>query len=599
MSDVRIHTFDAVIVGAGGAGLMAALYASRKANVAVLSKLYPTRSHTGAAQGGIGAALGNMEEDRWQWHAYDTMKGSDYLADADAIHTLCKEAIPTVIELEHMGLPFDRFPDGRISQRRFGGHTNNETGKPVMRACHAADRTGHMILQTLYQQCIKNDVNFFDEYHVVDLIRVDDTVRGVVALEIATGEFHIFHSKAVLFATGGWGRCWEVTSNAHSLTGDGTAICLRRGIPLEDMEFYQFHPTGIFKLGILITEGVRGEGGVLLNSEGERFMEKYAPSIKDLASRDVVSRAIYLEVQAGRGINGQNYVHLDVTPDTVNHYFQKDGEDRRIDREYIEAKLPDIADFTRTYLGVDPVKEPMPVQPTAHYAMGGIPTDLDGRVILDAQKTVLPGLYAAGEVACVSVHGANRLGTNSLTDLVVFGKLAGKDMAEFCEATELLPLPDGAADEVMAEFDRLLSNEGSIKPHTLRQQMQTTMTKNVSVFRTEATMNEAIEHLADLRAEYGQVKVEDKGKQFNTDLLEAWELGCLLELAEVTAISALARQESRGAHARDDFPERDDDNWLKHTLCFLETGDYRLDYKEVVLKDEALDIEYIPKARVY
>jgi succinate dehydrogenase / fumarate reductase, flavoprotein subunit len=381
MANVKTHTFDAVIVGAGGAGLMAALYASKSANVAVISKLYPTRSHTGAAQGGIGAALGNMEEDKWEWHAYDTVKGSDYLADQDAVDVLCKEAVDTIIELEHMGLPFDRYPNGTISQRRFGGHTNNDTGKPVQRACHAADRTGHMILQTLYQQCIKNKVNFFDEFHVVDLIRVGDTVRGVVAVEMSTGDFHVFHSKATLFATGGWGRCWEVTSNAHSLTGDGTAICLRRGVPLEDMEFFQFHPTGIFRLGILITEGVRGEGGVLINGKGERFMEKYAPTIKDLASRDVISRAIFLEVQAGRGINGQNYVHLDIRPETVNRYFAEAGDSRRIDREYIEAKLPDIADFTRTYLGVDPVTEPMPIQPTAHYAMGGIPTDIDGRVL--------------------------------------------------------------------------------------------------------------------------------------------------------------------------------------------------------------------------
>lgn len=599
MAEVKTHTYDAVIVGAGGAGLMAALYASRKANVAVISKLYPTRSHTGAAQGGIGAALGNMEEDHWQWHAYDTMKGSDYLADADAIHTLCQEAIPTVIELEYMGLPFDRFADGTISQRRFGGHTNNETGKPVMRACHAADRTGHMILQTLYQQCIKNNVNFMDEFHVVDLIRVDDTVRGVVAVEIATGDFHVFHSKAVLFATGGWGRCWEVTSNAHSLTGDGTAICLRRNIPLQDMEFFQFHPTGIFKLGILITEGVRGEGGVLINNEGERFMERYAPNIKDLASRDVVSRAIYLEVQAGRGINGKNYVHLDITPDTVNRYLELDGEERRIDRAYIEAKLPDIADFTRTYLGVDPAEEPMPVQPTAHYGMGGIPTDLDGRVLMDAKKTVLPGLYAAGEVACVSVHGANRLGTNSLTDLVVFGKLAGKHMADFCDAAELLPLPKNPAAAVIAEFERIRRSQGGVKAHEIRKKMQSTMTRNVSVFRTEETMELALQDLDELMTAYQNIEIEDKGQRFNTDLLEAWELGCLLELSEVTAISALARKESRGGHARDDYPERDDEAWLKHTLCYKDSDGYRLDYKDVVLKDEKLGIEYTPKPRVY
>ncbi len=594
MAKIVNHTYDAVIVGAGGAGLMAALYSSRSARVAVISKLYPTRSHTGAAQGGIGAALANSEEDHWEWHAYDTVKGSDYLADQDTVDVMCKEAIDVVIELEHMGLPFDRFPNGTISQRRFGGHTNNDTGKPVMRACHAADRTGHMILQTLYQQCIKNDVKFFDEFHVVDLIRVGDTVRGVIAYEIATGDFHIFNSKAVNFATGGWGRCWEVTSNAHSLTGDGAAICMRRGIPMQDMEFFQFHPTGIFKLGILITEGVRGEGGVLVNDKGERFMEKYAPSIKDLASRDVVSRAIYLEVKAGRGIKGKNYVHLDVTPETVNYYFEKDGEDRRINREYIEAKLPDIADFTRTYLGVDPVKEPMPVQPTAHYAMGGIPTDVDGRVRLNAANDILPGLYAAGEVACVSVHGANRLGTNSLVDLVVFGRRSGVHMADYCNAAELLPVPNGYVDEVIGEFERLRNSTGGVRAHDVRKEMQRAMTEGVGVFRTEETIATAVSELQTIRETYADVQIDDKGANYNTDLLEAWELGCLLQLAEVTAVSALARKESRGAHARDDYPERNDDDWMKHTLCHLEEdGSYRLDYKPVTLG------RYEPKKRVY
>ena len=591
--NVHIHTFDAVIIGAGGAGLMAALYASRNIDVAVVSKLYPTRSHTGAAQGGIGAALGNLEEDRWEWHAYDTVKGSDYLADQDSVDILCKEAIETVIELEHMGLPFDRTPDGKISQRRFGGHINKDTGKPVMRACHAADRTGHMILQTLYQQCIKNDVKFFDEYHVVDLIRVDDTIRGIVAIAIGTGDYHIFHSKAVLFATGGWGRCWEVTSNAHSLTGDGAAICLRRGVPLEDMEFFQFHPTGIYRLGILITEGVRGEGGVLINDEGERFMERYAPSIKDLASRDVVSRAIYLEVQAGRGIGGGNYVHLDVRPETVNHYFEEAGEDKRIDEAYIEEKLPDIADFTRTYLGVDPVKEPMPVQPTAHYAMGGIPTNVEGQVTLDAQNRVLNGLYAAGEAACVSVHGANRLGTNSLVDLVVFGRRAGNNMAQYCLDAEILQLPENPAGEIMAEFEGIRNSAGGVKPYQLRKEMQQSMTTNVGVFRTEETLTKGVEDIRDLRARYANVEIDDKGVRFNTDLLETWELGCLLEMAEVTSISALARTESRGAHARDDHPERDDGNWLKHTLCYKEGDTYRLVYKPVTLG------RYEPKPRVY
>jgi succinate dehydrogenase / fumarate reductase, flavoprotein subunit len=588
------HTFDAIIVGAGGAGLMAALYASRGANVAVISKLYPTRSHTGTAQGGIGAALGNLEEDRWEWHAYDTVKGSDYLADQDAVDILCREAVETVIELEHMGLPFDRTPEGKISQRRFGGHTNNETGKPVQRACHAADRTGHMILQTLYQQCIKNNVNFFDEYHVVDLIRVEDTIRGVVAVNIATGDFHVFHGKAVLFATGGWGRCWEVTSNAHSLTGDGAAVCLRRGVPLEDMEFFQFHPTGIFKLGILITEGVRGEGGVLINGQGERFMERYAPTIKDLASRDVVSRAIFLELQEGRGINGRGYVHLDVRPETVNYYLEQAGESKRITAETIEAKLPDIADFTRTYLGIDPVKEPMPIQPTAHYAMGGIPTDNDGRVVLDPdRRVILPGLYAAGEVACVSVHGANRLGTNSLVDLVVFGRRAGNHMAEFCRQTELLPLPEDPAGEIMADFERIRNSTGGVKPVRLRTEMQQVMTSNVGVFRTQELLTAAQDTLAQLRHDFRQIQIDDKGKRYNSDLLEAWELGCLLELAEVTTISALARKESRGGHARDDHPDRNDGEWLKHSLCYKENDSYRLAYKPVIIG------RHQPKERVY
>ena len=400
---MNYHKVDAVIVGAGGAGLMAALYASKSANVAVVSKLYPTRSHTGTAQGGIGAALGNLEEDHWEWHAFDTVKGSDYLADQDAVDIMCKDAVDIVIELEHMGLPFDRTPEGKISQRPFGGHTNNDTKQPVRRACHAADRTGHMILQTLYQQCIKNDVQFFDEYEFMDLLVTDGRVAGIVAYHINSGELHVFHAKAVFFASGGWGRLWNITSNAHSLTGDAPAVLLRKGYPLEDLEFFQFHPTGIYKMGILITEGVRGEGGVLINGKGERFMLKYAPTIKDLASRDVISRAIYLEIAEGRGINGQDYVYLDIRPDVVNKYLTEDGKTnpdgspRSITAADIERKLPDIADFCRTYLDVDPVTQPMPIQPTAHYAMGGVPTDVDGRILMNTDNTLLPGGFAAGE----------------------------------------------------------------------------------------------------------------------------------------------------------------------------------------------------------
>ncbi len=494
---MKTHQFEAIIVGAGGAGLMAALYASKGgAQVAVISKLYPTRSHTGAAQGGIGAALGNLEEDNPLWHAYDTVKGGDYLTDQNAAKVLADNAIEAVIELEHMGLPFDRTADGKISQRRFGGHTSNFGEKPVRRACHAADRTGHMILQTLYQQCIKNNVHFYDEFHVVDLIMNNGAVCGVVAMELGSGEFHVFHAKATLFATGGWGRVWSVTSNAHSLTGDGAAVVYRRGVPLQDMEFFQFHPTGIYKMGILITEGVRGEGGVLINGRGERFMERYAPNIKDLASRDVVSRAIYLEIRDGNGIKGKDYVYLDVTPNTVNRYLAEAGETRRIDAQYIEQKLPDILDFCRVYLGVDPVKEPMPIQPTAHYAMGGIPTNIEAEVVIDENWTVLPGLYSAGETACVSVHGANRLGTNSLVDLIVFGRRGGMAMAEYVKHADYVPLPANPTAEVEAELTRLRNSSGKTRPGELRQTMQKVMMADVGVFREDKPMNAGAHYAA-------------------------------------------------------------------------------------------------------
>ena len=594
------HKYDAIIVGAGGAGLMAALYASQGVKTAVLTKLYPTRSHTGTAQGGVGAALGNYEEDNPEWHTFDTIKGSDYLADQDAAKIMCYEAVDIVYELEHMGLPFNRTEEGKIAQRPFGGHTNNVTKKPVRRACYAADRTGHMILQTLYQQCIKNNVTFFDEYHVLDIIIEEGVARGVVAVEIATGELHVFHAKAVLFAAGGWGKVWRVTSNAHTLTGDGPAIALRRGIPLEDMEFFQFHPTGIYKMGILITEGVRGEGGVLINSEGERFMDHYAPTIKDLASRDVVSRAIYLEVREGRGINGKDYVYLDVRPDTVNKYFERDGiknpdgTPRRITTADIETKLPDIADFTRTYLGVDPTTQPMPVQPTAHYAMGGIPTDVWARVVIDENNTVLPGFYAAGEVACVSVHGANRLGTNSLLDINVFGKRAGLDMVRFCRENDFLPLPKEPEAFARGQLEALLSRKnGHERAADIRRKMQDTMMDYVGVFREEAGILQAVDTLKQLKERYKQVNLDDTGKKFNTDLLEAWELGCLLDVAEVTAVSALNRTESRGGHSREDYPKRDDDNWLKHTLAWRKDGEIEIGYKPVVIT------QYQPKERVY
>jgi len=596
---MKKHQFDVVVVGAGGAGLMAALYASRTANTAVLSKLYPSRSHTGAAQGGVGAALGNTEEDHPEWHTYDTVKGSDYLGDQDAIEFMCSEAVQAVYEMEHLGLPFSRNPDGTIAQRPFGGHTNNITGKPVRRACYAADRTGHMILQTLYQQCIKNNVNFFDEYHVIDLILSDGRAAGVVALELATGEFHIFHAKAVIFATGGHGRIWEITSNAYAYTGDGVAITLRRGIPAEDMEFFQFHPTGIYRLGILITEGVRGEGGVLLNDKGERFMDEYAPHVKDLASRDVVSRAMYLEMQAGRGIGGKRYLYLDARPETINKYAALDGRKRPdgspyvVTAEEILGKLPDIIDFARTYLGVDPVMQPMPVQPTAHYAMGGIPTNKFGEVIIDDKNTVLPGMFAAGEVACVSVHGANRLGTNSLLDLLVFGKHSGLRAAEYVTSATFPPLPADADDFARAQFSALLKGEGTERAADIAVEMKSIMNDDVGVFRTEEGMQKAVDGIRELQERFKFVKVDDQGKVYNTDILNTWELGNLLELAEVTAVSALARKESRGAHAREDFPKRDDKNWMKHTLAWQTDGKIKLGYKPVVMT------RFEPKERVY
>lgn len=597
---MKIHQYDVVVVGAGGAGLMAALYASRTANIAVLSKLYPTRSHTGTAQGGVGAALGNEEEDHWEWHAFDSVKGSDYLGDQDAIEFMCQEAIQAVYELEHYGLPFSRTPEGKIAQRPFGGHTNNVTKKPVRRACYAADRTGHMILQTLYQQCIKNHVNFFDEFQVVDLLIVNGAAAGVVAIELGTGEMHVFHAKAVIFATGGHGRIWEITSNAYAYTGDGIAVTMRRGIPMEDMEFFQFHPTGIYKLGILITEGVRGEGGVLINGLGERFMEKYAPTVKDLASRDVISRAMYIEMKEGRGINGNRYLYLDVRPEVVNKYAAIDGRKNpdgtpyRVTGEQILAKLPDIVDFARTYLGVDPVTQPMPVQPTAHYTMGGIPTNRYGEVVIDEKNTVMPGLYAAGEVACVSVHGANRLGTNSLLDLIVFGKYAGLKAAEYARGSVFPTLPDDPTEFARAQFDAIRNAKGSEKILDITNAMRMVMSDHVGMFRTGEGMKEALKTVRELRERYRHIPLTDRGKVFNTELMNIWELGNLLEIAEVITVAALARTESRGAHAREDYPQRDDVNWLKHSLARVrENGQIDLGYKPVVIT------KYQPKERVY
>jgi succinate dehydrogenase / fumarate reductase flavoprotein subunit len=573
------HRFDAVIVGAGGAGLMAAIQLAGKANIAVVSKLYPPRSHTGAAQGGVAAALGNTEEDHWKWHMFDTVKGGDYLVDQDAAEILAREAIDAVLELEHMGLPFNRTPDGKIDQRRFGGHTRNFGEGPVRRACYAADRTGHMIIQTLYQQGIKHHVNFFDEHFLVDILFSDDGICcGCVTRDIKTGEFHTLHAKAVLIASGGFGRCFKITSNAMAGTGDGVAISYRRGVPLMDMEFYQFHPTGLYKLGILLSEAARGEGGIIRNATGEAFAARYAPVLKDLAPRDMMSRFIYQEVKEGRGIDGKDYVHLDLT---------------HLPPELIDAKLPDITDFARTYLGVEPKTEPIPIQPTAHYAMGGIPTDVNGRVIRDPDATAIPGFYSAGESACVSVHGANRLGTNSLVDLIVFGRRAGKHMLDHVRQAEFVPLPSDPEFTARAEVAALLDRQKGERSADIRAAMQEVMMDKVSVVRDATGLSEAESTIRDLHRAYGNVAIQDRGQTFNTDLMEALELGYMLDCAETIVAGAIAREESRGAHYRSDFEKRDDQNWLAHTMVYTTSGGLQMKKKPVTIT------EFQPKERKY
>jgi succinate dehydrogenase / fumarate reductase flavoprotein subunit len=583
---MAIFNHDVVIVGAGLAGLRAAVEAAEYCDVAVVSKLHPLRSHSGAAQGGICAALGNEEEDYPLWHAFDTVKGSDYLGDQDAIEVMCNDAVRAIQEMEHFGVPFSRTKEGKIAQRPFGGHTRNFGEAAVRRACYAADRTGHVCLHTLYEQCIKRNVRFYNEYQVLDLTMTEGVVNGVVAYEIRTGDVHIINTKATMFATGGYGRIYKTTSNAHANTGDGLAIALQNGVPLEDMEFVQFHPTGLYRLGILVTEGARGEGGILRNSLGERFMERYAPTVKDLAPRDMISRFMYKEVAEGRGVGpNKDYINLDLT---------------HLSLKQIESKLPEITTFAKIYLGVDPSKSPIPVQPTCHYAMGGIPTDIDGRVVKDANNTPLVGFWAAGEAACVSVHGANRLGTNSLLDLVVFGRRAGKNIVKFVQETKgKLPVAKDADKRTKDKLSEILGRTGGERVSKVREDLQQMMMDNVSVFRTEETLHTACVEIKKLRERAKTVSIQDKGKEFNTDLMEAVELGNMIDYAETLVEAAYNRKESRGAHAREDYQQRDDVNWLKHTLTWLDGDQVRIGYKAVNMKLAGEDARFKPKERKY
>ncbi len=543
--------FDAIVVGAGLAGLRAAIEIGQNARVAVISKVFATRSHSGAAQGGIGAALGNEEEDNWEWHMFDTIKGSDYLGDQDAIETLAKDAPRTIYELEHLGVPFNRTAEGKIAQRAFGGHTSNFGKAAVKRACYAADRTGRVILDTLWEQCLQREIQFFDEFQILSLIVQDGRCCGVIAYELATGKLHTLRSKAVLLATGGAGKIFKTTSNAFASTGDGMALAYQAGAPLEDMEFVQFHPTGIYKLGILISEAARGEGGILRNKDGERFMERYAPTIKDLAPRDMIARCILEEVRAGRGIDGKDYVHLDLT---------------HLGDDVIGTKLSEIIGFAKTYAGVDAKKEPIPVLPTCHYMMGGIAADSDGRVVVDDQNTPFPGLYAAGECACVSVHGANRLGCNALLDTLVFGRRSGMEISRFIAKTDLLEPTVNFTANIEKKIADLMASDGQEKVGAIAAEMQEMMMDKVSVFRTADGLKAALAKIGELKDRYRNISVQDKGNCFNRDLLDALELGNMLDLAEVIAMGALYREESRGAHSREDFPQRDDEQFLKHTM---------------------------------
>ena len=548
------HRYDVVIVGSGLAGLRAAIELGQDTSVAVISKVFATRSHSGAAQGGIGAAVGNEEEDSWEWHMFDTVKGSDYLGDQDAIEIMTTDAPRVVYELEHLGVPFNRTDQGKIAQRAFGGHTRDFGKAPVKRACYAADRTGRVILDTLWEKSLQRGIEFFNEHHILSILTDGERCAGVVSYELISGQIHVFHCKAVLLATGGAGKIYKTTSNAMASTGDGMALAYRAGAALEDMEFVQFHPTGIYKLGILISEAARGEGGVLRNKDGDRFMEHYAPVIKDLAPRDMVSRCILEEIRAGRGIGGKDYVHLDLT---------------HLGESVIGSKLSEIIEFAKTYSGVDARKEPIPVQPTCHYMMGGIASDAEGHVIRDSALTPFAGLFSAGECACVSVHGANRLGCNSLLDTLVFGRRSGKAMARYIHSIGWPEISRQQVDSVTQRLSDALAKNGSRRIGPILAQMQETMMNHVSVFRHREGLEKALAEVRELKVQYKDVEISDKGSCFNRELMDYFELGYMLDLAETITLAALWRQESRGAHSREDFPQRNDDQFLVHSMASL------------------------------
>jgi len=572
-----IFNHDTVIIGAGLAGLRAAVECAGKMDVAVVSKVFPTRSPSGAAQGGITASLGNEEEDRWEWHFFDTVKGGDYLGDQDAIEVMVRDAPRVIYELEHMGVPFNRTSEGKIAQRNFGGHTQDYGKKPVKRACYAGESTGRVILDALYDQCLRSQIKFYSEHYLLSLVLDGKRCAGAVIYDLSSGQLHLLRSRAILLATGGCGRIYKTTSNSFASTGDGMSLALQAGIPLEDMEFVQFHPTGLYSLGILVSEVARGEGGILRNRLGERFMERYAPKMKELAPGDVISRAILKEIREGRGIEGRDYVHLDLT---------------HLGEEIIEKRLWEMASCSRTYLGVDPVYEPIPVQPTCHYMMGGIPTDLEGRVLTDEKGSMAPGLYAAGECACVSLHGANRLGGHSLLDLLVFGRRSGLAIKREALQYDLPPLSEDPLGKASSVIRRLL-NQGKEKSDPIRRRMQTVMMEYGSIFRNEAGLKKGIEEIQSLKERYREVRVFDSKNSFNYELMEAIELGHQLDLAEAILVSALHRRESRGAHWREDFPNRADRSYLKHTLIFRTPKGLEVRYKPVKIT------RFHPEARIY